>query len=106
MGQRALVCLARALLKRAKVYVLDEATASVDKAADDHVQATLRDTLGAATVLTIAHRLDTIVSAHRIVVMEQGRVAESGPPEDLKAKPGGLFAAMWQKAQAAEGTDA
>ena len=99
MGQRALVCLARALLKRSRIYVLDEATASVDKAADALVQSTLRRTLSDASVLTIAHRLETVMGGDRVVVMRDGRVAESGPPAELMERPDGLFRAMWAQAQ-------
>ena len=97
MGQRQLLCLCRALLKRARVLVLDEATASVDLDSDALIQATLQGPhMAGTTVLTIAHRLETIMHCDRVVVMHEGRVAEQGPPEELKAKQGGRFAELWE----------
>jgi len=101
MGQRQLVCMARALLRNATVLVLDEATASVDMETDDIIQQTLREKLAHATVLTIAHRLDTIMHCDRVVVMHQGYVAECGPPHELKATPGTRFHELWEHSDAA-----
>ena len=95
MGQRQLVCMARALLKRSRILVLDEATASVDMETDELIQATLRREMEEATVLTIAHRLDTIMQGDRIVVMHGGRAVESGPPLTLRETPGSRFGELW-----------
>lgn len=85
IGERQLLCLARALLKRPKVLVLDEATASVDNATDEMVQETLRtaDAFQGCTMITVAHRLLTIADYDRVVVMEFGRVMESDHPHTL-----------------------
>jgi len=99
MGQRQLLCLARALLRRSRVLVLDEATASVDMESDALIQRTLQSELGGTTVLTIAHRLDTIMHCDRIMVMHEGAVAESGPPETLKNQAGSRFAELWEAQQ-------
>jgi len=99
MGQRQLLCLARALLRRSRVLVLDEATASVDMESDALIQRTLQNELSGTTVLTIAHRLDTIMHCDRIMVMHEGAVAESGPPATLKNQAGSRFAELWQAQQ-------
>merc|ERR1719421_784011 len=91
MGQRQLLCLARALLRRSRVLVLDEATASVDMESDAIIQRTLQSELGDTTVLTIAHRLDTIMHCDRVIVMHEGVVAEAGPPVALKNTEGSRF---------------
>jgi ATP-binding cassette subfamily C (CFTR/MRP) protein 1 len=93
-GQRQLICLARALLKQTHVLVLDEATASVDMATDALIQRTLRQQFAKTTIITIAHRLNTIMDYDKIVVMDRGVISEVGSPSELIAKNGGLFASM------------
>ena len=99
MGQRQLLCLCRALLKRSRILVLDEATASVDMESDALIQRTLESGLGGTTVLTIAHRLDTIMHCDRVIVMHDGIVAESGPPAQLKNEAGSRFAELVKQQQ-------
>ena len=100
-GQKQRLCIARALLRSAPVLLLDEATSALDSASEALVQASLDALLAAkraegagATVLVIAHRLSTVQSADFVVVMEAGRVVESGKYVDLAAKEGGLFKSM------------
>ncbi|KAJ0410025.1 hypothetical protein ATCC90586_000884 [Pythium insidiosum] len=94
LGERQLLCLARAILRRSKILCLDEATASMDHATDALIQRSVRQEFAGATVLTIAHRVQTIADYDKVLVLHQGRVAEYGSPQDLLAKPGGEFAAM------------
>ena len=92
-GQRQLLCLARALLKSPRVLVMDEATASIDYATDAKIQDTLREIRG-STIITIAHRLQTIVDYDKVLVLEKGEVVEFGPPWELIAREAGLFRGM------------
>ncbi|KAG9295694.1 hypothetical protein G9A89_001711 [Geosiphon pyriformis] len=90
-GQRQLLCLARALLRRSPVIVLDEATASVDVETDFHIQETIRAEFNWATLMCIAHRLRTIIDYDRVLVLDQGKVAEFDTPHALLQKPDSLF---------------
>ncbi|XP_036051966.1 multidrug resistance-associated protein 1 isoform X4 [Onychomys torridus] len=83
VGQRQLVCLARALLRKTKILVLDEATAAVDLETDDLIQSTIRTQFEDCTVLTIAHRLNTIMDYTRVIVLDKGEVRECGTPSEL-----------------------
>uniref|UniRef100_A0A670Z5W4 Multidrug resistance-associated protein 1 n=1 Tax=Pseudonaja textilis TaxID=8673 RepID=A0A670Z5W4_PSETE len=93
VGQRQLVCLARALLRKSKILVLDEATAAVDLETDSLIQSTIRTQFEGCTVLTIAHRLNTIMDYTRVIVLEKGRIVECGAPADLIER-GGIFCNM------------
>ncbi|KAJ2379524.1 ATPase-like protein, partial [Coemansia sp. RSA 2611] len=94
-GQQQLFSLCRLLMRKRKVMILDEATANVDLETDRKMQELIRSEFSDCTVLTIAHRLDTIMSSDRIIVMEKGEIAEIGPPQVLMAK-GGKFAELVQ----------
>uniref|UniRef100_A0A8B9GG68 ATP-binding cassette sub-family C member 10 n=1 Tax=Amazona collaria TaxID=241587 RepID=A0A8B9GG68_9PSIT len=99
VGQRQLVCLARALLTQAKVLCIDEATASVDQKTDQLLQQTIRQRFAGKTVLTIAHRLNTILDSDRVLVMQAGKVAELDSPTCLSQKDGSLFQRLLQSGQ-------
>ncbi|XP_053980762.1 multidrug resistance-associated protein 1 isoform X1 [Hylaeus volcanicus] len=91
IGQRQLICLARALLRKTKVLILDEATASVDLETDDLIQRTIRQEFKDCTVLTIAHRLNTILDTDRIIVLDKGLIVEFDSPEALLGNPSSVF---------------
>eukprot|EP00980_Cylindrotheca_fusiformis_P028088 scaffold22578_cov164-Cylindrotheca_fusiformis.AAC.14 len=102
-GQRQLLCIARSLLRKPKILVMDEATASIDNETDAAIQKMVRENFADATVLTIAHRLNTIMDSDRVLVLDDGKVVEWDTPENLLAKGEGHFWAMVEKSRAAHG---
>lgn len=98
VGQRQLVCLARAVLRKTKVLVLDEATAAVDLETDDMIQATIRSQFVDCTVITIAHRLNTILDSTRVIVLDDGRIKEFETPEKLLKNKKSQFYSMVKNA--------
>lgn len=102
-GQRQLISLARALLTPSNILVLDEATAAVDVETDALLQATLRTPMFSnRTIITIAHRINTILDSDRIVVLQQGKVAEFDTPAELIGRRG-LFYELVKEAGLLEG---
>ena len=98
VGQRQLICLARALLRSTKLLVLDEATAAVDPDTDAVVQRTVREQFKGCTVLTIAHRLNTVLDSDRVLVLDKGRLKELGPPALLLANPSSALSSLARSA--------
>ena len=94
VGQRQLVCLARALLRKTKILILDEATAAVDLETDDLIQATIRKEFKDSTILTIAHRLNTIMDFDKIMVLDEGSIAEYDSPNHLLEDGESIFHSM------------
>ncbi|KAJ2838839.1 hypothetical protein FBU31_000824 [Coemansia sp. 'formosensis'] len=92
-GQQQLFGLCRVIMRRRKIVVLDEATANVDLETDKSIQELIRKEFRDCTVLTIAHRLDTIMNSDRIIVMDKGTIAEIGTPQELLADDG-MFAQL------------
>lgn len=93
-GQRQLLCIARAILSKAKVLVLDEATASLDARTDLMIQEAIKKNFGQLTMLTIAHRLNTIIESDRVLVMDAGCLVEFDEPCKLLANPEGMFRSL------------
>ncbi|CAG9819495.1 unnamed protein product [Phaedon cochleariae] len=93
-GQRQLVCLARAIIRNNKILVMDEATANVDTNTDSLIQKTIGKNFKDCTMLTIAHRLNTIMDYDKVLVMEMGEAVEFAPPHELLQIPEGYFTKM------------
>ena len=96
VGERQLLCLARALLKRSKIIIMDEATANVDYKTDQLIQETIRTKSKHCTVITIAHRLNTILDYDRVLVLENGQVVEYDKPEILLENEDGQFLRLYR----------
>ena len=97
VGEKQLICLARALVRRPKILLLDEATASLDLRTDHLIQTTIMTAFASCTVLTIAHRLNTVMEYDKIMVLDQGQLLECDTPDNLLAL-GGVFAEMAKSA--------
>ncbi|KAG7085320.1 hypothetical protein E1B28_013860 [Marasmius oreades] len=96
-GQRQLLSLARALLRRSSVIVLDEATSSIDFATDEKIQKAIREEFGQSLLLTVAHRLRTVIDYDRLIVLDKGRIVEFDTPLSLIRKEDGIFRSMCLK---------
>uniref|UniRef100_T1KCV0 ABC-type glutathione-S-conjugate transporter n=1 Tax=Tetranychus urticae TaxID=32264 RepID=T1KCV0_TETUR len=97
-GQRQLICLARALLKKPKILVLDEATAAIDLETDNLIQKAIRSQFGECTILTIAHRLNTILDSDRVMVLDAGQIIEFDEPRNLLNNKDSLFYSLAKEA--------
>ncbi|KAI9591578.1 multi drug resistance-associated protein MRP [Syncephalis fuscata] len=98
VGQRQLICLARALLRRSSILVLDEATAAIDVETDKAIQETIRREFKNCTILTIAHRINTVMDNDRILVLDGGKIAEYDSPTNLLAKYDSIFYSLAKEA--------
>ncbi|CAI9274124.1 unnamed protein product [Lactuca saligna] len=106
MGQRQLFCLGRALLRRSKILVLDEATASIDNATDTMLQETIRSEFADCTVITVAHRIPTVMDCTMVLTMTDGKIAEYDEPMKLMRRDDSLFGQLvkeyWSHSQSAQ----
>ena len=99
VGQKQLVCLARALLKDSKIIVLDEATAAVDIETDELIQRTIREQFTNCTIITIAHRLNTVIDYNKIMVLSKGQMIEYDSPQNLLQNENSVFYSMAKDAK-------
>lgn len=104
MGQRQLVCLARAILRNNKILILDEATANVDADTDKFIQTTIREKFGDCTVLTIAHRLHTVMDSDKVLVMDAGEIVEYDHPYNLLQRSHGFLRNLVNETESATAT--
>lgn len=91
IGQRQLLCLARALLRKSKILIMDEATAAVDLETDHLIQITIQKEFSHCTTITIAHRLHTIMDSDKVMVLDNGKIVEYGSPDELLKKSGPFY---------------
>eukprot|EP01126_Amoeba_proteus_P060740 TRINITY_DN8075_c0_g1_i2.p1 TRINITY_DN8075_c0_g1~~TRINITY_DN8075_c0_g1_i2.p1 ORF type:complete len:628 (+),score=126.26 TRINITY_DN8075_c0_g1_i2:254-1885(+) len=98
VGSRQLMCLARAILRKSKILVMDEATANVDFETDALIQQTIRKTFKDVTVLTIAHRINTIMDSDRVMVLDQGKISEFDTPDRLISNSSSAFFSLAKEA--------
>ncbi|KAF8337342.1 multidrug resistance-associated ABC transporter [Cantharellus anzutake] len=96
-GQRQLIAMARALLRQNAIVIMDEATSSIDFETDAKIQNTIRDEFKSSLLITIAHRLRTVIDYDRLIVLDQGKIVEMDTPANLICKEGGVFQRMCLK---------
>lgn len=105
VGERQLVCLARAILSSNRILIMDEATANVDLKTDELIQATLRAKFASCTVLVVAHRLSSVMDCDRVMVMSSGRLEEFDSPHALLQRPDSLFYELVHKTRPTRGKE-
>ena len=105
LGQRQLVCLSRAILRKPKILIIDEGSAFLDDVTDQIIQKAIRDEFSESSILTVAHRLNTILDADRILVIDQGQLAEFGSPAELLKRQDSVFRQLANKAGIADGKE-
>ncbi|XP_047209978.1 ATP-binding cassette sub-family C member 5 isoform X2 [Girardinichthys multiradiatus] len=102
VGERQLLCVARALLRNSKILILDEATAAIDTETDRLIQETIRSAFGSCTTLIVAHRLNTVMSCSRVMVLDNGQILEFDSPAALLANENSRFRAMIEASESSQ----
>lgn len=102
-GQRQLYCLARAVIRQSPILVLDEATSNVDADTDKAMQALLRSEFKDQTIISVVHKLQSVLDFDRVILLENGRMVESGNPKELLSTPGSAFLALYQSLEPGHG---
>ncbi|CAM6110824.1 unnamed protein product [Calypogeia fissa] len=97
VGERQLLCLARALLKKARILVLDEASASLDISTDAIIQKAIRRQFAHCTIINVAHRIPTVIDSDRVLVLDAGYLRENDSPKNLLANENSLFSKLVQE---------
>jgi len=105
-GEKALICICRAILRKSKIVILDEATAAIDIETEQLIQKVIEKNFEDCTMLVIAHRLSTIIKSDKILVMGAGQKKEFGPPKQLLKNPKSHFSKLCAKIQQAEDKEA
>ena len=96
VGQRQLICIAKALVQDSKIMLMDEATASIDKKLDQLIQKGIMEEMEDRTIITIAHRLETIIGYDKIVILRDGEKIEEGSPQELMKQQGEFYSMMME----------
>ena len=97
VGEKQLVCIARAILRKTKIIVMDEATANIDMKTEEKIQNSLHNTLDGSTIITIAHRIKTIINYDKILVLDNGEIKEYDTPQNLLKDEKSLFYELYSK---------
>ena len=97
IGEKQLVCIARAILKKTKILVMDEATANIDVKTEEKIQKILNNTFIDCTIITIAHRIKTILNYDKILVLENGKILEFDSPKTLLENKQSYFYQLYEK---------
>lgn len=96
-GEKQRVAIARVILKQPKIYVFDEATSALDTVTEQHIQKNLEEVSAGSTTVVIAHRLSTVTRVDEIIVLDQGRIVQRGPHQELLKDANGIYAHLWKK---------
>lgn len=96
-GEKQLICICRAILRKSKVIILDEATANMDMITEQKIQELITENFKDSTVLVVAHRLNTIINSDKVLVLDEGRVKEYDAPDALMKNPQSDFAKLLQE---------